>query len=215
MKRVALTVAAAAIIAAGSVFAQGAAAPAGAKDAKDEKAEAAPVKKGKPKPKKPYYTKVKPAKEAAEDWEQPMLVFFLKKNDDDSTNLKRKVMNRKELKTFFTTNCVVVQIEMPTDKKGKTDPSLLAKEEAKLWDSAKLAMHGLELPATVIADAKGTAKGQVGKYVLDSGAGPWLSMFDAALKTSGFGGAKMTKEAQKIIDDNKPDGKTKVEKSRK
>ena len=36
--------------------------------------------------------------------------------------------------------------------------------------------------------------------------------FDAALKAAGYSGAKMTKEAQKLIDDNKPDGKARPQK---
>ena len=197
---------------AGTVFADF---PAAANGGKGAKAEAAPAKKHKPNPKKPYYTKLKPARLAAADWEQPILLFLLKKNDDDSNNLKRKVLNRKELKTFFTTNCVVMQVEIPTDRKGVADPKLLGKDEAKLYEDAKDALRSIELPATIILDVKGAPKAQVGKYVLDVGAGPWLSMLDAALKTAGFGGAKMTKEAEKIIADNKPDGKSKVQKDNK
>lgn len=214
MKKLVMTVAVAVAMAAGTLLADAPAAPA-AKDAKDAKAEETPVKKGKPKPKKTMYTKLKAAKEAAVDWEQPILVFLLKQNDEDSTNLKRKVMNRPELKTFFTTNCIVMAVELPTDRRGKTDVSKLGKDESKLYDDIKSAVSGMELPASVILDEKGAPKGQIGKYVIDVGAGPWLSMMDAALKTSGYGGAKMTKEAQKLIDDNKPDGKTKVQKNRK
>lgn len=211
MKKLVMTVAVAVAMAAGTLLADAPAAPA----AKDAKAEEAPVKKGKPKPKKAMYTKLRAAKEAAVDWDQPILLFIMKQNDEDSTNLKRKVMNRPELKTFFSTNCVVLAVELPTDRRGKTDLTKLGKEESKLYEDAKSVAHGVELPASVIVDAKGTPKGQVGKYVIDVGVGTWLSMFDAALKTSGFGGAKMTKEAQKLIDENKPDGKTKVQKNRK
>ena len=218
MKRILMTVAVVVAMTAGTLFADAPAAPAAkdAKDAKDAKAEEAPpVKKGKPKPKKAMYTKLRAAKEAAADWEQPILAFICKQNDEDSTNLKRKVMNRKELKTFFTTNCVVMFVEIPTDRKNKMDLTKLGKDEAKLYDDAKTAIHGIELPASIVLDEKGTPKGQVGKYVIDVGVGTWLSMFDAALKTSGYGGAKMTKEAQKLIEDNKPDGKTKVQKDKK
>ncbi len=214
MKRIVMTVAVAVAMAAGTLLADAPAAPA-AKDEKDAKAGEAPVKKGKPKPKKAMYTKLKAAKEAAAEWEQPILAFICKQNDEESTNLKRKVMNRKELKTFFTTNCVVMFVEIPVDRKNKFDLTKLGKDESKLYEDAKSAITGIELPASIIVDDKGTPKGQVGKYVIDVGAGTWLSMLDAALKTSGYGGAKMTKEAQKLIDDNKPDGKTKVQKDKK
>lgn len=214
MKRIVMTVAVAVAMAAGTLLADAPAAPA-AKDAKDAKEGEAPVKKGKPKPKKAMYTKLKAAKEAAAEWEQPILAFICKQNDEESTNLKRKVMNRKELKTFFTTNCVVMFVEIPVDRKNKFDLTKLGKDESKLYEDAKSAITGIELPASIIVDDKGTPKGQVGKYVIDVGAGTWLSMLDAALKTSGYGGAKMTKEAQKLIDDNKPDGKTKVQKDKK
>ena len=211
MKRMVMTVVVAVAMAAGTLLADAPAAPA----AKDAKPEETPVKKAKPKPKKAMYTKLKAAKEAAVDWGQPILVFLLKKNDDDSTNLKRKVLNRPELKTFFTTNCIVMTVELPTDHRGRMDLTKLGKDESKMYDAIKLAVSGMELPASVILDEKGAPKGQVGKYVIDAGAGPWLSMMDSALKTAGYGGAKMTKEAQKLIDDNKPDGKTKVQKNRK
>ena len=212
MKRVVMAVAMAVAMVAVSAFADGAAAPAAGKDAN---AEAAPVKKGKPKPKKALYTKLKAAKEAAIDWEQPILAFIWKQGDDEATNLKRKIINRKELKTFFTTNCIVMVVELPLDRKGKLDLTKLGKDESKLYEDAKSSIQGMELPATVVVDNKGAPKGQVGKYMIDLGAGPWLTMLDAALNTAGYGGAKMTKEAQKLIDDNKPDGKAKVQKDKK
>jgi len=211
MKRIVISVVAALAVFSGALFAADAA-PAADKGAK---AVAAPVKKGKPKPKKPLYTKIKAAKEAAADWEQPILAFILKQNDEDSTSLKRKVLNRKELKTFFTTNCVVMVVEIPVDRKGQMDLTKLGKDESKFYDDAKTTVHGMELPATVVVNGKGEPKGQVGKYVLEVGAGPWLSMLDAALKNAGYGGAKMTAEAQKIIDDNKPDGKSKAPNQKK
>ncbi len=215
MKRILMTVAVVVAMTAGTLLADAPAAPA-AKDAKDAKAGEAPVKKGKPKPKKAMYTKLRAAKEAAADWEQPILAFICKQNDEDSTNLKRKVMNRKELKTFFATNCVVMAIELPVDRRGKPDLTKLGKDESTFFDEAKRLITGMELPATVVLDDKGAPKSQVGKYVIDIGAGSWLSMMDAALKAAGYKeGAKMTKEAQKLIDENKPDGKTKVQKDKK
>ena len=218
MKRIAVAFAAAAALAAGVAFADGAdkAAAGEAKAENANAAEAAPVKKAKPKPKKPYYTKLRPAKEAAAEWEQPIVAFFVKSNDDDSTNLKRKIVNRKELKTLFADNCVVLLIEIPVDRKGRMEPDKLGKEEAAFYESTKSVAHGFETPGTIVADSKGVPKAQVGKYVLETGAGQWVSQLDAAVKVAGFkNGLKMTKEAQKLVDDNKPDGKTKVQKKGK
>ena len=197
-------------MAAGVVFADGAA-PAAAKDAK---ADAASVKKAKPKPKKPSYNKLKTAKEAAVEWGEPILLFMFKQSDEESGTLKRKVMQRKELKTFFATNCVVMQVELPVDRKGKLDTAKikLDKDLSTIYEDAKTKIHGLEIPASIVLDGKGEVKSQVGKYVLDVGVGTWLSQLDAAFKAAGYSGAKMTKEAQKLIDDNKPDGKTRPQK---
>ena len=215
MKKVVMTFAVAVALAAGTVFADGAAAK-DAKDAKDAKAEAAPAKKAKPKPKRPTYNKLKAAKEAAADWGEPILLFLFKQGDEESGVLKRKVMQRKELKTFFATNCVVMQVELPLDRYGKPDMAKikLDKDLTALYDGAKSVNgHGsMELPASFVLNEKGDVKGPVGKYVIDVGVGTWLSQFDAALKAAGYSGAKMTKEAQKLIDDNKPDGKARPQK---
>ena len=193
---------------AAALVATGTVAAAGFGDAAGAAQSGKPVRKGKPKPKSKMYQRLKAAKTAAEDWEQPILAVYLNKGSDDSTMFKRFVLNRKELQTFFSTNCVLMVVEQDPGRRNNNNKSDKLSDEDAFLAAARKAINGIEFPAAIVADAEGKPKAQVGKYVIDVGAGPWITQFDAALKQAGFGGAKMTKEAQKIVDDNKPDGKT-------
>lgn len=166
----------------------------------------AAAKKGKPKPKSPKYTKLKSALAAAAEWEQPVVLFALRE-DEQSVLLKQKILNRAELKSFWNTNCVVCVFQPPADRRDRNriDETKLDKAEAKLVEDTK----NFKFPFAVVLDAKGSPVEKASEYVLDVGAGPWLSSLEAAFAKGKFK-FYHTKESRKLVDEAKPDGKTRA-----
>lgn len=138
--------------------------------------------------KKPFYTNLPQAIEAADAFDQPIIALLLTR-DEIAQDLKRGVTQRKEFKEFCVSNAVVLQLNVPTDRNDRFDPSGIRDENLKKFyvgASAAGKGGGNGFPCIVCATPAGVPRCRAGKYDKAMGFGTWINAFISEMQGAGF-----------------------------